>query len=168
MIDKNKRPKIHMKISKAEVVFEIIAIVSIIISWWYLITMWDKMPNVVPTHFNFKGEVNGYGSKNSLFILPIMSVIMFIAFNILSMFPHIFNYPIKITMENAKRQYANARLLLIVIMAEINVIFLYLQWGSIYSAITPSAGTQVQFMPIGIFIIIATVIVFISKMKKSQ
>ena len=30
---------------------------------------WGKAPDIVPTHFNFKGEIDAYGSKNTLFIL---------------------------------------------------------------------------------------------------
>ena len=29
---------------------------------------WGKAPDMVPTHFNFKGEIDAYGSKNTLFI----------------------------------------------------------------------------------------------------
>ncbi len=166
MISENNRPKIHLKRSSLEILLEIITIVALIAAWYYIIIMWNEIPNIVPTHFNFKGQANSYGNKDSLFILPIISTVIFIIFNILSMFPQILNYPVKITEENAEKQYKNAKLLLMVLMTELSVLFLYIEWGSIHSALTASSGIATVFLPISSLILIVTLAGFIYRMAK--
>lgn len=166
MINDNKRLKLHMKESYLEIIFNLTAIASIVATVIYSKVMWSKIPSIVPTHFNSLGQVNGYGSKDTLLILPIISIVFFVAINLLAKFPHVFNYTIKITEENAKRQYRNARLLLRVLLAEISILFLYIQWSSIKGAMTSSAGLGVLFTPLYMIIVIATLVYFITRMNK--
>ena len=168
MINENKRPRLHMKESFLEIVFDLIAIGAIVANVIYLNTMWGKIPNIVPTHFNSLGQVNGYGSKDTLFIMPIISIVIFIAINILAKFPYIFNYTIKITEDNAEREYRNARLLIKVLLAEICTLFTYIEWNSIKGAITSSAGLRGIFAPISMVVIVATLIFFIIRMNKLE
>lgn len=37
----------------------------------YLASIWNVLPETVPTHFNIKGEADGWGSKNMLIWLPL-------------------------------------------------------------------------------------------------
>lgn len=37
----------------------------------YLASIWNVLPETVPTHFNTKGEADGWGSKNMLIWLPL-------------------------------------------------------------------------------------------------
>lgn len=166
MVNENKRPKLHMNESFWETIFNLVAIASIVTIIIYSKVMWSKIPSVVPTHFNSLGQVNGYGSKDTLLILPIISIISFVAVNILVKFPHTFNYTVKITEENAKREYRNARLLLRVLLAEICILFLYIQWSSIKGAMTSSAGLGALFTPLYMIIVIATLVFFITRMNK--
>ena len=38
----------------------------------YLAYIWNTLPETVPTHWNASGEIDGYGSKNTLLIIPFM------------------------------------------------------------------------------------------------
>ncbi|MGB2685524.1 MAG: DUF1648 domain-containing protein, partial [Olleya sp.] len=38
----------------------------------YLAYIWNTLPETVPTHWNASGEIDGYGSKNSLLLIPFM------------------------------------------------------------------------------------------------
>ena len=43
----------------------------------YCIYFYNKLPNVIPTHFDFRGNVNGYTNKNIfIFVLPILLAII--------------------------------------------------------------------------------------------
>ena len=63
------------------------------------------MPETIPTHFNFKGEADCYGSKSNLWILPGIAILIYSLFSILNRFPHIHNYMVNITEENAMKNY---------------------------------------------------------------
>ena len=41
-----------------------------VIPYIYLITIWNDLPDIVPTHFNLAGEADGWSSKQFLIFLP--------------------------------------------------------------------------------------------------
>jgi uncharacterized membrane protein len=49
---------------------EIILWLFLLIPYIYLYQIWDQLPDIVPTHFNFSGEADGWSSKRSLLFLP--------------------------------------------------------------------------------------------------
>lgn len=166
MAIESKRPKLHIPMSKLEILLEIISVSAVILTWVYLIISWGKMPSIIPTHFNALGQVNGYGGRGSLFIAPIIGTIIFILFNVLARFPHVFNYTVKITEENAERQYRNSRLIMEILLAEISILFIYVEYIIIETALKKSSGLGIQFFPIFIIVFVGTMLYFVSRMKK--
>ena len=61
---------------------------------------WGNAPDIIPTHYNFKGEVDAYGSKNTVFILLPIVLITYIGIAVLSKFPQVYNYPVEINQSN--------------------------------------------------------------------
>lgn len=47
-------------------------LLSIALPVIYLVLIWNKLPDTVPTHWGVNGEIDDYGSKNTLLILPFM------------------------------------------------------------------------------------------------
>ena len=41
---------------------------------------WGQIPDTIPTHWNIDGEADDFGSKSSLFILPIVNIAVFLLF----------------------------------------------------------------------------------------
>lgn len=99
------RPKVKAEKTALDYGLEIISAMVLVASWVYLLMIFSDIPDQVPTHFELSGEPNGFGSKGTLIAILGMSTWIFVLFNILCRFPHIFNYPVKITAENAKKQY---------------------------------------------------------------
>ena len=66
----------YKKINKClDIIGLILAVALVIMTFIY----WGKAPDIIPTHYNFKGEVDAYGSKNTIFILlPIALIIIFV------------------------------------------------------------------------------------------
>ncbi|NOU92669.1 DUF1648 domain-containing protein [Paenibacillus sp. LMG 31456] len=122
------RPILSIPKTNIEVLHEVISIAVILTSIIYLCLEWSKLPAQVPIHFNVSGEVNGWGGKGTLFLLPILSIVVYIGLTILSRYPHSFNYLSEITEENAQRQYTNARLLVSWLKVEIISLFGFLSW----------------------------------------
>jgi uncharacterized membrane protein len=44
--------------------------VLIILPYIYLATVWNNLPNTVPTHFNLSGNADGWSGKTTLLFLP--------------------------------------------------------------------------------------------------
>ena len=65
----------YAKMNKCLDIIGIILVMALIITTFMY---WGKAPDIVPTHFNFKGEIDVYGSKNTLFILLPIVIIIYI------------------------------------------------------------------------------------------
>ena len=92
-------------------IVEILSLLSVLGAVVLYIIYWIKAPNIVPIHYNIYGEADGYGSKTVLVILPILSVLMYVGLTILKKYPHIFNFPITVTEQNALSLYKMAKII---------------------------------------------------------
>lgn len=118
------RPKIAIPTSTFDKAVELIGLLFLIAFWVFVVWAYSQLGDKIPIHFNFKGEVDRYGSKNSLFLLPIIATICYGGLSFLNRYPHIFNYTSTITEENAARQYTYATQLLRLLKVIIVLIFL--------------------------------------------
>jgi uncharacterized membrane protein len=44
----------------------------------------SKLPEIIPTHFGFAGKPDSFGSRNTVWILPAVSTILFLILNLIS------------------------------------------------------------------------------------
>jgi len=58
------------------VVLTVLTLVSVLI-------LYPRMPETVPTHWNFRGEVDGYGPRSTAFLLPAMMALLLLVFRLL-------------------------------------------------------------------------------------
>jgi uncharacterized membrane protein len=95
---------------------------------------YTSLPDQIPSHFNYKGEVDRYGSKYLLFLLPGIAIVTALGIIYLSGFPHKFNYPKKITTENAAYEYQRARFVIRVLNVCASLLFFVLTWEIIQTS----------------------------------
>lgn len=156
------------KYDKINRCLDIIGIVLVIILVIITFIYWGKAPDIVPTHYNLKGEIDAYGSKNTLFILLPIAVIMYVAIAILAKFPNIYNYPVEINQKNKEKQYFMATTFIRVINVEVLLMFLYIQVSIGYSMNNGSRGLTIAFLPISLFILFGSVGYYIYKAIKCK
>lgn len=66
---------------KFELKKELPLIMIIALPFIYLYMVWDKLGNKVPLHWNISGEVDGYGSKSELLLIPfLLPVLVYLIF----------------------------------------------------------------------------------------
>lgn len=107
----------------------------------YLLThYWPILPEKIPTHFDFLGRPDSYGSKKILVLLPIVSVVLFILLTLVAMRPDRMNLSVKITPENQEFIYGKAVQLMHLLRLVLTFIFWYLMNGTIRVAL----GKQTQ------------------------
>ena len=119
----NKRPQIKLQLNQTDKILEIVGWVSVVGIWALTLTNYSILPEIIPIHFNGAGKADGFGNKTHIFVLPIISTLLFIGLTILNKHPHIFNYPSQITKENAVDQYTNATRMIRVLKLVIVVLF---------------------------------------------
>lgn len=101
---------------------------ALIVLWGYVILTYNELPDTIPIHFNFKNEPDNYGSKMTLFVLPVVATVVFALFTVLLKMPQKLNYPVKITPENAQQQYRYSSALLRYMKMAIALSFLLMSY----------------------------------------
>lgn len=123
--------------------------------WISVFYMYNRLPEIIPTHFNMSGEVDDYGNKLTLFLIPILGSVLFVVMSILLKHPEKFNYPVKITLANAQKQYTLAVRLIRWLNVTIMIVFNGLLWLIYYSAVKSDA---VHAMFIAVLILLLTIV----------
>lgn len=104
----NEKPKLKLSLTSSDKLLNVISKVLLIFLWIAAIFFYFNLPDIIPTHFNFRGKPDRFGNKLTIFILAILGTIFYFGLSALIRRPHFFNYPVKITKENAAQQYGNA------------------------------------------------------------
>lgn len=143
--------------------FEIIGLIGIIITVALVISTYNDLPDTLPRHYNANGQPDGFGGKSILFILITVTIVTYFIMTAGLRFPHLFNYPFKITEENAERQYKNMALMIRTIKTFLVMIFGYLTYATIQNGFGKMQGLGTWFTPVTLLIILGTVGYFIYK-----
>lgn len=61
------------------------------------------LPRTVPTHFDFSGVPDTWGHPSTLLVLPALTLALYAGLTLLQAFPRFYNYPGKVSAENAAR-----------------------------------------------------------------
>jgi len=152
----NKRPRIKLQLNQTDKILEIIGWISVFGIWALPLINYFDLPEIIPIHFNGAGKADGFGNKAHIFVLPIISTLLFIGLTILNKRPHVFNYPSQITKENALRQYSNATRMMRVLKLVIVLLFGLIVFKTIENVNGNTDGLGTWFLPftIGLFIIL--------------
>jgi len=156
------RPKLKIPITPADILIECVSIGLIIYIWIHLFLVFGELPDRVPSHFNAAGEADGFSSKTFLFFLPALSTLMYIGLFWLTKFPHLHNYMVNITEENAFKQYRFGVTVLRIVNLLCVIMFAYINYHMLTGAGTSSAdlGKGFLFVVIGVSILLPVVIIY--------
>ena len=162
------RPKLKITLSQLDKRLELGSIILLVVMWGLTLFSFIKMPNTIPIHYNGSGQVDGYGDKITLFLLPIIATVIYFGLTQLNKYPHIFNYTTTITLENAEKNYGIAtrmlRFLKFTIIIVFTSIILVTYWTT--TGITKGLGTW--FLPFILGLFLLQTIYFIAKSFKAK
>lgn len=152
--EKVDRPRLVLERTRLEIALELLAAAGMMYAAFCLIINYSALPPSIPMHFNYKGEVDSWGSKESIWLLAGITAVIYISMMLVARIPHMFNYPFKITAENAERQYRIARTFIKLLSAEIVWLFAVLLCGTMEVALD-KANTM---SPVFIYFFLAVVL----------
>lgn len=130
----------------------------------YPIYKFSSLPETIPAHMNIEGQVDRYSSKEMIWILPGVGFFLFIMLTILLRFPHIYNYPVKITKQNADRVYmAGIRFMRIIrLWIMIVLILVIVSFIRIATGVTTNADTWL--LPMILLLVLGLLVFSLVKM----
>lgn len=95
-------------------------LILISIPFIYLAYLWNDLPTEVPIHWNLKGEVDRYGSKYELllipFLLPLLTYLLFLVIPLIDP---------KKKIQAMGKKYHNLKVLLLVFMTLLSLYIIY-------------------------------------------
>ena len=65
--------KIEIKKSKADIIMEFLCLLMLIGIALYLLICWHRIPDKIPMHYDWDGNIDRWGGKMELLILPVMT-----------------------------------------------------------------------------------------------
>jgi len=80
--------------------------------WIYVLVRWSSLPEKLPGHYNFAGEIDRWGSRGELLSAPVVMLVLFILLSVAERFPRIWNTGMEVTEQNRERVYTLIRHLL--------------------------------------------------------
>jgi uncharacterized membrane protein len=107
-----KRPKVDIPKTQSEYIWDTIGFLFYFGSIILLVVVWNQLPAEVPAHFNGAGEVDRWGSKWELIILPCIGAFILLLMIFFEKHPEMHNYPERLNESNAKQFYLVSRKIL--------------------------------------------------------
>lgn len=163
-----KRPHLRITRTKSDNIVEYISTITLVSIWVYVFFSYFSLPETIPVHFNLSGEVDGYGNKGILFLLAIIPTIIGLGLTVLNNYPHVFNYTVEITKDNAEKQYQFATRMIRYLKLCICILFAAILFEVNMGALQSSNSIGPWFVPIAIIIVLFPIIYFTIKSRKAK
>lgn len=148
------RPVLDLSKSSAERWLDAAAWLFVTLGFALALGHYPDLPQQIPTHFNAANEADKFGSKNTIFLLPVISLALVAGLTFLARFPHKFNYINKITPDNAAFEYRRMRTMLRAVNALTGLLFLVITWDILQAATGVSKGLSIGFWLVFILVVV--------------
>ena len=89
-----------IKNNKIDILMEVLCLVLLVGVTIYLGINWSTLPDKIPAHYDFAGNIDRWGKKGELLIVPIMSWVLYVMITGVEQIPAIWNTGVKVTVEN--------------------------------------------------------------------
>jgi uncharacterized membrane protein len=99
------RPRIKVPFEPIDIIVDGLSVILLIVFWSYVVRFYQELPERIPQHFNAQGIADGYGQKSMLIWLATIATFMYGGLFWLNRYPHLHNYMVNITPDNALRNY---------------------------------------------------------------
>lgn len=152
-----------LKYSRFQIIIEVFTAILLLSIWAYLIVFWTNIPNKIPTHYNAAGIIDNFGSKNEIFIEPIISTALYIILTLQSFYPSNGKISSMVTEEDRKVAYANTKSMMILTKMEVIIVLTYIFYCTI-----KIRSLGIWFMPLTLIVFLGTIVYFRLKVNNKQ
>ncbi|MEM9261180.1 MAG: DUF1648 domain-containing protein [Bacteroidota bacterium] len=132
--------------------YRTIPLAAVILSFAVVSFYYGKLPEQIPLHFGLGGEADSYGSKLFLWVLPVINLGLFYLLGLSTKSSYkFFNYPVKITEENAAAQHRIALEMVAILRLLCCLMIAYLVYAIVLAAM--SGGSSINMWVMGGFLV---------------
>ncbi len=127
----------------------------------YLAFSWNRIPEKIPGHYSAAGDIDRWGSREELLILPIISWIMYIGITVIEKCPQIWNTGVTVTDQNKEQVYRILKNLLETVKLLMVAVFSFVTINS-----SLAIGLPLWFLPLFLVLMFGAITFFIMKLIK--
>lgn len=165
-MDSWKRPKLKILRTKSEWIWDFIGYSFFIGSIIVLVIVWSDLPQEVPAHYNALGEVDRWGSKWELIILPMIGAFLALMMQVFERYPEWHNYPKRFNESNAEQFYLHSRKLMNQVKNICLMIFALILLESVFISLNWWSGFGIWLLPILLLAVFIPIGIGIYNQKK--
>ncbi|UOE94664.1 DUF1648 domain-containing protein [Alkalihalobacillus sp. LMS39] len=147
---------------------DLISVLLFVCHLGYVVMNWHSLPTAIPIHFTISGDINNYGNKGFLALLPIVSLFLWIPFYLLEKRPHLMNL-LNLTEENKARKYREGQWVMNIVKNGCLISFTFINMSLFFYAFEDKAPFGQVFFWSGMFfigvVVIGPIIVFIQSLR---
>jgi len=141
-------------------VYEVLSFAGLVASIVILLVNWSRLPDVVPIHFNLRGEPDGWAGRASMIVLPSVALFVYLVCAVATFLPERFinvprGVPVQIGYELCQCMKMEAVWL-----------FVVLEWATIQVALDNQKSLGAAFLFVALFIIFLTLVVYLIHMLR--
>lgn len=142
---------------------ELLAVLILLAATIFVLINWNSLPEQIPSHYDFKGQVNAYGGRGILIFTMVMGWVLVLSMIVISWFPSIWNTGVERTPANAAAVNRITKDMLNVMEVALAILFSYMM-------IVPAMGIAmgVWFMPAFLITIFGTIIVTVVRLIRNR
>jgi uncharacterized membrane protein len=137
-------------------------ILFILVNCIFVVISYESLPETIPSHFNFKGEVDGYGNKSTILIPLVIQIGVSLLLFWIGNHPEKHNYMVAITDENRAEQYSLSSGLIRRLNVIIGLVFITIT----YSITTPTFPKFIVLMELTLIFGVITIHLYQSSKRK--
>lgn len=157
------KPKVKIQPTTADWILEVTALIGLLLIILIVILSYKNLPDVIPRHYTGNGQPDGYGRKSLLFVSPAIAIVIYIILTLAVKYPNMLNYPVRITRENASKQYTNLMMMVRIVKTLIVAMLLYVTFVTIQIGLGRMHGLGNWFLPVVVFSLLGTIGLFIHR-----
>ncbi len=131
---KASQPRLDVPKQPADRAIELVGYGALLMLFGIPAIFYHSLPESIPVHFGFDGVPDRFGPRHTIWLLPGIGILLYAGLMWLVNYPHLFNYPVRLTTGNIYRQYRYAQRVLRIIATLVVIMFAYLKYMGIQVA----------------------------------
>ena len=135
-----------IKNSLADIIMEVLGLVMLIGTPLYLAIRWPSIPDKLPMHYNFAGEIDRWGGKGEILFLVVMVWILYLMISLVEHFPSVWNTGVQVTLENRMRVYRTLKYMVKTLKLAMTLVFTFLIFNTVAGTPLPGWFTVVHMI----------------------
>ena len=162
------RPRIKIPPTRLQRAIEVLTVGVLLAMLLYVWQAWPTVPERVPQKFDISGQPTRWGGRAGLWLLPSLALGIYALLSVLQRMPHIYNYPVDLSAEEAPRLYAIGVSLIIWMKLQAVALFALLSWRQIEVALDRTTALAVWIVPAVVTLKLATVAFHVTRMREAR